>query len=233
MIRQWTTVGLALAALAAPGQGAAQADRCVLPRTIAPAPERPAPAAEVSRTPYDHHVLAMTWSPEWCRERADRPSERLQCRDNSFGFVLHGLWPSAAKGPHPRYCRRAPPLAPETVRQSLCMTPSAELLQHEWAAHGTCAWPDSRRYFETARQLWATFRRPEPRPGVMTAGELRAAFRKANPSLPAEAIHVRVSSGNRLLEVGLCLDLAFHPRACPRGTGAPDHVRLRVTPRAR
>lgn len=121
---KWILTSLVLACFGVPEQGFARPEPCLLPQKIAPAPERPAPANEVSRTSYDYYLLAMTWSPEWCRERANLPSERLQCRDNSFGFVLHGLWPSASKGPHPRYCRAAPQLSEETVGNSLCMTPS-------------------------------------------------------------------------------------------------------------
>ncbi|PZQ63221.1 MAG: ribonuclease T [Phenylobacterium zucineum] len=214
-------------AVAAPA--AAQAPTCRLPQSVTPAPERPPPRGEVSLTRADHMVLAVTWSPEWCRTHARDAGAGLQCRQNSFGFVLHGLWPSTRDGDHPRYCRPAPPLAPATVRANLCMTPSIELLQHEWAAHGTCGWPTSAAYFEQASTLWNRLSRPTPRNG-MTAGELRTAFVRANPGLPHDAVNVRVASGNRLLEVGVCHDLAFRPAACPRGVGTPDKVVLKVTP---
>jgi ribonuclease T2 len=219
----------AAACLATGLPAAAQAPACRLPQAITPAPEQPPPNGQISRTRADHMLLALTWSPEWCRTHGGEPDQGLQCRDNSFGFVLHGLWPSAKAGEHPRYCKAAPPLAPATVRANLCMTPSVELLQHEWAAHGTCGWETSAAYFQQASALWSRLSRPTPR-DQMTAGDLRAAFAKANPGLPREAINVRVASGNRLLEVGVCHDMAFRPAACPRGVGAPDKVVLRVTP---
>ncbi|MEW5684691.1 MAG: ribonuclease T [Pseudomonadota bacterium] len=208
---------------------AAQAPACRLPQSIVPAPEQPPPRGEVSLTRADHMVLAVTWSPEWCRTNGRNAGAALQCRQNSFGFVLHGLWPSTRGGDHPRYCRAAPPLAPQTVRANLCMTPSIDLLQHEWAAHGTCGWPTSAAYFEQASAMWNGLARPTPRNG-MTAGDLRAAFTRANPGLPHDAVSVRVASGNRLLEVGVCYDMAFRPSACPRGLGTPDRVVLKVTP---
>jgi ribonuclease T2 len=222
--------GLIAASLAL-AAGPAFAQSCRLPGTIQPAPERPPPAGEVSHTKAGHYVLALTWSPEWCRERADRASEQLQCRDNDFGFVLHGLWPSANQGEHPRFCRAAPPLDAATVRRSLCMTPSIELLQHEWAAHGTCAWPTSQAYFTQAAALWNALKTPALDAPVMTGAQLRQAFAAANPGLPRSAINLRVASGNRLLEVGVCYDLKFRPAACPRGTGTPDKVAIRITPR--
>lgn len=227
---------LAVAALAATMLGLAAgpvlAQSCKLPEAIQPAAERPPPAGEVSRTATGYYMLALTWSPEWCRERADRPSEQLQCRDNSFGFVLHGLWPSASRGEHPRFCAAAPPLDPATVRRSLCMTPSIDLLQHEWAAHGTCAWPTSQAYFAQAAALWTSLKTPQLTAATMTGGQLRQAFATANPRLPRNAINLRVAPGNRLLEVGVCYDLKFRPIACPRGTGTPDKVAIRITPRS-
>lgn len=222
------SIALLMPWLSAAAPAAAQAPSCRLPQTITPAPERPPPRDEVSPTRADHMVLAVSWSPEWCRMHGQEAGAALQCRENSFGFVLHGLWPSAKGGDHPRYCRAAPPLTPATVRANLCMTPSIELLQHEWAAHGTCGWPTSAAYFERASGLWERLSRPKPR-DQMTAGELRAAFVQANPGVPRDAVSVRVASGNRLLEVGICYDLAFQPRACPRGVGTPDKVVLRVT----
>ena len=212
--------------------GPALAQSCRLPDTIRPAPEGPPSSGEVSKTATGHYVLALTWSPEWCRERGDWPSERLQCRDNSFGFVLHGLWPNANRGEHPRFCRAAPPLDVATVRRSLCMTPSIDLLQHEWAAHGTCAWPTSQAYFAQASALWTALKMPALDAPTLTGGQIRQAFAAANPRVPRKAISLRVASGNRLLEVGVCYDLKFRPAVCPRGIGTPDNVAIRITPRA-
>ena len=63
-----------------------------------------------------------------------------------------------------------------------------------------------------------------------TAGQLRDAFVAANPGLPRDAVYVAVASGNRLREVRLCHDTAFHPTPCPDGLGAPDRVVLTVEP---
>ena len=206
----------------------ALAQTCRLPDRIQPAPAKPPPKGEVSKTRADHHVLAISWSPEHCRTSRDP----LQCRDNSFGFVLHGLWPSARSGPHPRYCAAAPPLAPATVRRHLCMTPSVDLLQHEWAAHGTCGWTSPEAYFQQAASLMRGLRLPDLPGRSMTAGELRGLFVAANPGLHRNAIRIKVTSGNRFEEVGICYDLKYRPIACPTGVGTPDKVVIRVTPRA-
>ena len=122
-------------------------------------------------------------------------------------------------------------MADTTIRGELCRTPSVDLVQHEWAAHGTCGWDDPEAYFRQSAALYDPLVRPEPRDG-MTAGELRDAFAKANPDLPREAIYVAVARDEpRLREVRLCHDLTFRPRACPHGNlGAADEVTLKVEP---
>ncbi|MDZ4371003.1 MAG: ribonuclease T [Phenylobacterium sp.] len=207
----------------------AEAQTCRLPARVEPAPARRAPPDEVSRTRADHYQLALSWSPEWCRGRSDR----LQCQDNSFGFIVHGLWPGAARGPNPRFCAPAPPLDPVTVRRRLCMTPSPSLMQHQWAAHGTCGWSNAQAYFDQTAALWRDLNVPDLQSGVMTAGQIRQAFVAANPRIPRAALQVRVAHGNRLKEVGVCYDLRFRPAACPRAGGTPDAVTVRITPRRR
>ncbi|MFW2829629.1 ribonuclease T2 [Sphingomonas sp. ID0503] len=203
---------------------------CAVPARVIPAPETAPPPGEIVRdAPTTHYVLAMTWSPEWCRTHADNPDSRFECHDNRFGLILHGLWPSNADGRHPRYCGPAPALSPGLVRRMLCTTPSAKLLQHEWAAHGTCGWDSAARYFGQATTLWQRLRRPEFRED-MTAGAIRDRFVALNPALPRKGVHIRVASGNRLDEIFICYDLKFRPRGCPMGPGTPDGVRIRVEP---
>lgn len=209
--------------------GPIQAQTCRLPARVQPAAPEPTPASEVSRTRTGHYVLTLSWSPEWCRGR----SEPFQCRDNSFGFVVHGLWPSADTGAHPRYCAPAPALDVRTVRENLCMMPSPRLMQHQWAAHGACGWSSPEAYLDQTAALWRSLKAPDLGAATLTAGEIRRAFVAANPGLRRTAVQVRVASGNRLKDVGVCYDLKFRPTNCPRGLGAPDGVVVRITPRRR
>jgi ribonuclease T2 len=225
----WMT-GLCLVALAATADAA---PRCNLPTGLRPAPELVPPAAEIVRdVPTAYYVLALTWSPEWCRVNGEAPSEQVQCRRNNFAFVLHGLWANGAGDRHPRYCAAAPPLSPATLRRMICTTPSAELLQHEWAAHGTCAWRSADAYYRQALALWTSFERPDLAGLVptATAGSVRDAFIARNPSLPRDSIIVELRSGNRLYEVQLCYDLAFRPARCPAGIETADDVAIEIEP---
>lgn len=199
---------------------------CKIPPAIsAPPAERIAPS-EIVRTPAAYYVLSFSWSPEWCRTRANSRYDTLQCRNNKFGWVLHGLWPNAAQRPHPAFCKTPVQLKPDTLRKHLCMTPSAYLLQHEWTQHGSCAWPTPEAYLNQAAALWTSVKRPNPT-RLATAGAVRDAFAAANPAIPRGGIFVGTESG-RLSEVRVCYDLAIKPRACPQ-RGAPDAVKIAVT----
>lgn len=226
--------GLALAALLTAGfaPSAAPPPRvCHLPATVVPAPVLTPPANEIVQgVSTAYYMLAMTWAPEACRGKADDPDLAIQCRANRFGFVLHGLWPNGSDGRHPRYCGPAGRISPATVRKHLCMTPSPASLQHEWASHGTCGWSSPEAYFADADRLWRGLRLP-PMPATLTAGEIRAAFVKANPGVRRDGIYIKTVDGGRLMDVRLCYDLRYQSDACKGGLGAPDGETVRITPR--
>ena len=220
----------ALSALALAGPVSAQT--CAIPRDLrAPIAEVPSPHEVVKDVPTAAYMLALTWSPQYCAGRENARSARTQCRDNRFGFVLHGLWPNGAGQRHPRYCAPAQALNVATVRRHLCMTPSPDLLQHEWAAHGVCGWRTPDAYFGQAAVLWNGVKKPSlgfANSRQTTAGDIRRAFVAANPQLRPNGIYVKVAKGNWLEDVRICYDLRFRPAACSGGVGAPDKVSVRV-----
>lgn len=207
---------------------------CVLPEAIDMAAVTPPPPDEVHvgvRTAA--FLLSLIWSPEECRAHGGEAGAATQCRDNHFGFTVHGLWPNGAAGYHPRYCRPVAPVDEATVRANLCMTPSARLIQHEWAAHGACGWASPDDYFAAARRLREAMRVPDLRPnpdGFLTAGQVRDAFIIRNPALSRNGLDVHVGPGNRLQEVRVCYDRALRYAPCLSGTGAPDAAPIRITP---
>ncbi|MET0363003.1 MAG: ribonuclease T2 [Sphingobium sp.] len=230
---------IAVAWAAIPAMASAQALSCALP-VVTPVPRTTAAdSAEPARkTPVAAHTLALSWSPQHCRARQDGRSESFQCAGQSrFGFVLHGLWPDGAGSQWPQYCRRAGVVPPRVVRSMLCTTPSADLMQHEWAKHGTCGWSDPAAYFTTARTLFEDIRYPDmvalSRRPDLTVGALRARFAQANrhiPGLTAEAVRVRVGNGGWLEELWLCLDRSLAYDRCRSGQrgGAPAGQRVRI-----
>ena len=241
----WSRLSLALPALAllatsAPHEPAlAQAWQCRPPVNLPrPQPEYPKSGA-VRRTPVDGYILALSWSREHCRGRENNPRDALQCglSMGEFGFVLHGLWPEA-KGPnYPQWCRRAELLPRKVVAQNICMTPSVQLLQHQWAKHGTCMARKPETYFGAARLLVDALEFPDmdrlsrqgETDGTLTASRLAEEFALNNEGLPETAIKVKSNRRGWLEEIQICLDSKFKPRACPAFIrGAPGSAQIKV-----
>jgi ribonuclease T2 len=170
------------------------------------------------------YTLAISWSPQYCRDFAGRQSPGFQCdAGNRFGFVLHGLWPDGAGKEWPQYCRPVGLLSEATIRANLCMTPSVQLLQHEWAKHGSCMSGSADDYFRRASRLYKAVRFPDmaalSRRRPLTAGSVAAAIASANPGLAANMMRLNVTRDGWLEEVWLCLDRNFRNVRCPAHQG--------------
>lgn len=217
----------------APEPSASAAATCALPEHLRLAGPEVPPADEiVADAQVAYHMLAVAWGPQWAASNRDGRGYALTPQDRDVGYFLHGLWPNAADGDHPRYCSVTPARAmtEAQVREHFCMIPSEALLQHEWAAHGTCGWDDPDAYFDQAAELWNALALPDP-PRRTTAGALRDAWMSANPHLRRGGIYVATTDDGRLREVRLCYDRRYRPMDCPRGLGARDDARLTVQPR--
>ena len=227
---------LLLVALAAmPGIAQAQAYRCSVPARV----ERPRPdnvdADQPQRLlPIGGYTLALTWAPEYCRSHARDASARFQCGGgNRFGFTLHGLWPDGVGKEWPQYCQATPLLSPRVIRANLCATPSAQLLQHEWAKHGTCMPGETpQRYFARSTGLYAKLRYPDMDAlsrAPLNAGALAQAFARANPGVPADAVRVTTNRQGWLDELWLCLDTRLRYAHCHAGGGGvADNAAVKI-----
>lgn len=178
-------------------------------RSVGRAPE----GADASR--YDYYVMALSWSPTWCRAH---PEDEEQCGARGYGFVLHGLWPQYEAGSGPQRCASDHEVDRGTVNAALAFMPSRRLVQHEWRAHGTCSGLSPAAYFAKADRAFASLQVPArlkapPRDLTMTASQLRAAFRQANPALTDTMFKLNCSRGE-LVEVRVCLDKDLAPRDC-------------------
>ncbi len=222
---------LALIALL-PVAAQAQSYNCTLPDRIT-APVAPQQDGETRRVAISGYTLAVSWSPEFCRGARDKGEMQCSKANGRFGFILHGLWPEG-KGPkYPQWCSLTPRPAPALLRANLCMTPSARLLEHEWAKHGSCMAKTPAAYFRSASALWQSLRWPDAdalsRQQDLTVGDLRAEFLKLNPDWRAEQVAVNLSRSGWLKELRLCYDRKFMPVDCPRGQkGAGDAAGLKV-----
>jgi len=88
--------------------------------------------------PVASYTLALIWTPQHCL-RAVTGAESLECnRDTGTRFVLHGLWPDGEGKSWPQWCAPADILPRKVIAAHYWATPSPQLMQHEWAKHGTC-----------------------------------------------------------------------------------------------
>lgn len=223
---------LLAALLALPSPVLAQAYRCTPPRRFDP-PRPVRPDGPSVRVPIAGYTLAVSWSPEFCRNPRDKGSMQCSGANGRFGFVLHGLWPEARGGPAPQWCSRTPRPSPRVVRENLCMTPVPWLIEHEWAKHGSCMVRTPEAYYRTAGILWRSLRWPDAdrlsRLEGLTAGDLRRAFVVANPDWKAEQVGLVLSRNGWLRELRLCYGRDFMPKACDRRSlGPADATALKI-----
>lgn len=215
---------VAMLALIVPGTAFAEAPSCTPPaRLEVPHPDLPTDDQPRRVLPIGGYTLAMTWNPQYCRGR--QGDGDAQCGGSGVrGFTLHGLWPDGTGERWPQYCRPAAPLPASVVRGNWCATPSAQLLQHEWAKHGTCMPGYSPvSYFRQSTGLYRALHVPDmdalSREPSLKARDLTAALARLNPGLPANAVRVTTTRDGWLDEVWLCLDRRFHYARCRPGSG--------------
>ncbi|MGD9811977.1 MAG: ribonuclease T [Sphingobium sp.] len=228
--------GIALAMALIPATGEARAPSCHVPASL-PVPhiEQPENRREIRRMPIGGYTLAMSWTPHQCGSLGGSRRGDMQCdtRISRFGFVLHGLWPDGKGGSWPQWCRAAG-IVPRTVlRENLCTTPSVQLMQHEWAKHGSCMAKTADAYFDRARVLFAKVEFPDMRlwaaQRYLTAGDFAGAIARQNPGMRIDMLRIQASRYGMLSEVWLCLDTAFRPTRCPVGkAGLSPNARIRI-----
>lgn len=183
-----------------------------------------APPDAVQAGRYDYYVMALSWSPTFCRTH---PDDEEQCGRKGYGFVLHGLWPQYEGGGGPQRCRTDATPDRGTVNAALAFMPSRRLIHHEWQAHGSCSGLAPAAYFELADRAYAALQVPPElkapqRDRSMRADDLRRALERANPGLADDMLSLHCSQGE-LVEVRVCLDTRLAVRRCGKRmrTGCP------------
>ncbi len=207
------------AALFAPSMAMAQTAR---PHAELPSAEQPA-----RRVPTTGYTLSLIWTPEHCyaSQRHPRDGADPECSGpRAHGFTLHGLWPDG-EGPDrwPQYCHPVGLLTDAQIAAGSRDTPAPQLLQHEWAKHGSCMTDDPARYFALEDRLFDGVHAPDMatlshRRGL-TVADFETAFAAANPGMRADMMRLDLNKSGWLEEVWLCLGLDRRPRSCPAGQG--------------
>lgn len=225
---------VALAALACmPASVNAQAKVCAIPSATNPPRSETQPPDKINVVAATGNLLALSWSPQFCRAHKGDPKHVTQCGGtNRFGFILHGLWPDGPGRNDPAWCKPVAVLPAPLIRQNFCMMPSPQLQQHEWAKHGTCMSDRPEHYFKAASILFNAVKWPDmdaisgERP---TVGQFAARFAQINPGLKPDMILVQADRGGWLQEVRICLTRDYRPQRCPRGERtAPSRIALKI-----
>lgn len=186
--------------------------------------------------PVTGYLLALSWSPQFCASRRNPGDRRdaVQCSGDSgrFGWVLHGLWPQGSGSQYPGWCRPARIVPQPVLREHLCMSPSVQLMQRQWAKHGICMSPTPAAYFRASAILYRALRFPDMA-GLArtqpTAGSLRRAFAAQNRGVTAAMLAVTADRGGWLQELRLCLNGRMRPAPCqPWQRGRRDGERLKI-----
>jgi ribonuclease T2 len=217
LILRYSNRILAALLLAAPSIAHAQAYQCRAPQ-VASVPKI-TPDGPRRQLPVTGYTLALSWSPEFCKPRADDRSHAFQCggQSGNFGLVVHGLWPESGKT-WPQWCEARNALTPADIRGAMCLMPSERLVARQWAKHGSCMVKRPANYLKVIRVLRSGLRLPDydriSREDGLTAGRIRAAFADANPGWPESAIGVRLNARGWLEELRLCYSRTFRPVRC-------------------
>ena len=233
--------GLALIVIigAAPTVAFAQSAACAVPQTLPrPRPVLPGPGEARRNVPIGGYTLTLSWSPQFCAGPARYSRDAaMQCGGTigRFGFILHGLWPEGTGRAWPQFCAAAPLVPPQVLGENLCVTPSVQLMQHEWAKHGSCMARDADAYFDRARSLYQQLRFPDmkglARRKSLTAAEVADAFVARNPGIGRGSVRLQLARGGWLEEVWICLDRTFVATECPvgkPGVNGRQPVRIRL-----
>lgn len=222
-------------AIAMPAAAHAQAYSCAVPATIpVPHAELPSTSEPARRLPIGGYTLAVTWAPHYCHLHARDAAATFECASgNRFGFTLHGLWPDGRGKTWPQYCKATHILPRATIAAHLCAVPSAQLVQHEWAKHGTCTTDTPDRFLARSRALYAKLRYPDmdalSRRKTLTAGQLAAAVARRNPGMSADMMRITADRHGWLDEIWFCLDTHYRYKRCASYQGGlPARARIRI-----
>lgn len=168
---------------------------------------------------FDFYVLALSWSPSYCRSEGT-DANRQQCgTDKYYSFIVHGLWPQFENGYPSRCATRLSDRVPNGLARSLTdIMPSFGLIGHQWRKHGTCSGLNQQEYFETTRKAFERVTIPDAfqnsrRDQSIDPDDVEAAFLNANSQLNGSAIAVTCRD-QLIREVRICMNKELEFRSC-------------------
>jgi ribonuclease T2 len=173
---------------------------------------------------FSYYVLVLSYAPDFCAQPQGQKDPRECGAGRRLGFVVHGLWPQGETTRGPEHCGHARPVAQTIVQLMLKYIPTESLIQHEWAAHGTCSGLSSADYFAAVRRVRdsisvpATLNQPS-QPIRLSPNEVESDFAAANAGFPKDAFRTSCYRDGELQEVRICLNKDLSPRKCGASVG--------------
>jgi ribonuclease T2 len=192
--------------------------------------KKPKPPKEFS-----YYMLVLSYAPDFCDEHKGQQDPRECGAGRHVGFVVHGLWPQGETTRGPENCGPARPVSEAIKQMTLKYIPTESLIQHEWAAHGTCSGLPVDQYFAALRKARDAVKIPDdlnqPSAKVqMSPAEIESKLASANPTYPKTAFRTSCYNDKELQEVRICLKKDFTPRACGPSAGECNASTVTVLP---
>lgn len=165
---------------------------------------------------FDYYVMALSWSPNWCRIEGDA-KKSPQCEED-HGWILHGLWPQFHRG-WPSYCNTPERQPSRTMTSEMAdIMGTSGLAWHQWKKHGTCSGLSARAYFDLSREAYTSITRPPvfrklDKSVTLPASVVEDAFLKANPELDKDMLTITCRDGF-INEARVCLSKDLDPVPC-------------------
>lgn len=184
----------------------------ITPITPATSITQPVPHG-TKKNKLDYYVLALSWSPEYCKTHKQMGMQCKRQPQHAYRFVLHGLWPSVDKT-----CTQEK-LSETVIDSTLPFIPSKKLIEHEWKKHGRCSGYNPKQFFDLSIHAFEKIKIPRFFNGVdasttQTVNAIKKSFIQDNPNLNEDSIRV-VNIKKEFSELRVCLDKSFQAIHCP------------------
>lgn len=195
---------------------------CLLLANIADARYRGKQASASAQ--FSYYLLVLSYAPDFCNQPQGNKDARECGAGRHIGFVVHGLWPQGESSRGPEYCGSASPVSQAVIQVTLHYIPTESLIQHEWAAHGTCSGLGAASYFAVLRKardsvaLPADLNQPSQKLQVSPT-QIESKLAAANPNFPRTAFRLSCYRDGELQEIRICLNKDLSPRACGLSAG--------------
>jgi ribonuclease T2 len=180
-------------------------------------------------------MLVLSYAPDFCDQPQGNKDPRECGAGRRVGFVVHGLWPQGAVSRGPENCGPASPVSQAIIQATLRYIPTESLIQHEWAAHGTCSGLTAADYFAALRKARDTIKLPPDldQPAgrqQFTPAQVESKAAAANPTFPKTAFHTSCYRDGELEEIRICFNKDLSPRACGPSAGECSAASVTLLP---